>query len=275
MAKVFKEAENGKILEIGGGLEPMYLASSDTTNPDVLALAEIIFWLEDLKEHADYAEKLLPETIEGLKNYREKMLAYMRRFEALEKRAKGVNIALAEISGIVSETAKEAESMSGDLREMQARQASGAIHTLLWISLIDHIAREGEYFVERSQALINGEVPFSRDDIVVFWSGIMSDHGAFMANYLDPNEVDLADKTISLSNRFFDLQDEHDLQGSVDPVIMTLDEFIEFKDNILEGVLNGEIDSMLLPAFVSHLRREAIFFRDQLSKADMDMGARS
>jgi len=267
--KVHKESDIGKIVVRNEGRRPVYLASMDTTNTHVMALADLIFWTDQLREHARFMEMLLP--IEDFASRHERAVMYRGIFEAMHSEAKNTELNENDIKSLSNSFVMRTEPLIRFKRELQEEQASGKIHSLIYPLFLDHIAREAERFVRCQKMFMEGKSEFDRDEIIGFWSQIMSEHADFVAHLLDPEERDLFTQALEAGESFRKIQKEHPLEGKTDPVTMDVDHLIDFKTAALKGVEAGKIKSIITPELADHIRREAILFSNELRRADMMM----
>ncbi|MHB8841816.1 MAG: DUF2935 domain-containing protein [Candidatus Aquicultor sp.] len=269
--KVFKESSLGTIVTRDEGLRPVYLAAMDTTSPNVRALAEVIFWSDQIREHSLFMEMLLP--IEDLPKEHERAVMYRGAFEVLYERATQIDLDEDAIRNLSNDFMAQTAGVIRFKRQLEDSQRSGKIHSLLWPLFLDHIAREAQRFLNRQQIFMGGQdIPADRDEIINFWAQIMAEHTAFIAHLLDPTEIDLFMNALKESDTFRRIQKEHGLEGNTDPVVMEIHHVIDFKTAALNGIQTGQIQSIITPALADHVRREAVFFNDELRRADMGMG---
>lgn len=267
--EVFKENIMGQIVTKGGGRKPVYMASMETTDPSVVALADILFWTDIFEEHAKFMEMLMP--VEDLAQQREQAVIFRGIFRSLHDQAKNTDLSaddIRKLSDMVVMHAKELRDFKRQIEDMQKR---GQIHSLLWTTFLDHIAREDERFMDRQMRLMRGDTAFDREEIIDFWSQIMTEHASFIAHLLDPAEVDLINQALDQSIKFQGIKREHALEANVDPVPFDVDHFVDFKTAALQGIEAAEVASIITPDLADHVRREAVLFSHELKKADMMM----
>lgn len=263
----YKEGAIGKIVTRDEGRRPVYLASMDTTNTYVMALADLIFWSDQLREHSKFMAMLLP--IEDYSEYHEKAVKFEGVFESLHERSKGADLDEAAIKGLSDEFVLQTQALVDFKRQLLKDQVEGKVHSLNYPLFLDHIAREGERFIQRQKMFMAGQPQWDREEIIDFWSRIMSEHALFIAHLLDPEEVDLINKALAESDQFKKVQIEHPLEGNTDPVTALVDHLIDFKTAALKGIESAQIKSIITPDLADHVRREAVFFSDELRRADM------
>ncbi|MBE0447327.1 MAG: DUF2935 domain-containing protein [Actinobacteria bacterium] len=269
--KTFRETMGperiGRIIVREEGRKPAYLASMDTTDPYTLALANAIFWTDQLAEHSKFMEMLLP--IEDLPAQHEQAVKFRGVFEMLHERAMNIEIEEGAVRELSNEAISQTELLVKFKRDLIDQQATGKIHSLLWPTFLDHIAREGERFVKQQKMFMDGKYEFDREEIIDFWSKIMWEHAAFIAHLLDPEEVDLINQALDENVKFKQIQKEHPLEAQTDPVPLDVDHTIDFKMAAVKGIEAAEIKSIITPELADHVRREAVFFSNELRMADM------
>lgn len=100
--------------------------------------------------------------------------------------------------------------------------------------------------------MASNQIPLQDD--ILFWSNQMREHCLFLHLMLEDNALKSeASQLQSLWNG-----------GNVD-LMYSLDSLIQFKEMILNRLNNGEWLGWALPSFVSHILREALYFRDRLT----------
>jgi hypothetical protein len=269
--KTYKQSDTGSIVTHNGGMHPVYLASMDTTDLNIRALAETIFWSEQLKEHAQFMEMLLP--VEMLPMEHERAAMYKGAFEVLFEKATQTELSPQAIKDVCMDFISQARGLVDFKRQLLDEQRSAKIHSLIWPTFLDHIAREADRYIGRISTFMQGEtIPADRDDIITFWAQIMAEHSQFIAHLLDPTERNLFTQALETSETFWRIQKEHAVEGDSDPVVMDINHIIDFKTAALNGIETGKIQSIISPALADHVRREAIFFGDELRRADMEAG---
>lgn len=265
-SKVFKEADGGKVLKILVGHEPIYLASEDTNNPTVISWVELMFWSHGLHEHSLIIKTLLPCDDEKLKKYRENAEHHEKVFKEISEKTKKTDFDDMEgINKLLEETAKHTEMVAKDLNEMIEKQSDGKIRTLMYTSFMEHLVQEADYFIKRKDELVDQNPSFEVNEIKDFWADIMSDHSVFVGNMLDPYEVEMADEALEMGSKFLTYEEE--IESDPEQMLSDLDEFINLKKELYDGIESAEISSIIIPELAEHMLKEAIMFRDMLSRA--------
>lgn len=264
--KNFKQSGDGAIVSINSGRRPVFMPSAETEDPHVTALAESIFWSDQMREHAMFIQMLLP--IEQLAEHHEQIVMLRGVFENIHERTKNIEISKEKIQNFIEALIPQIDKLVKFKRDLRELQLSAKIHSLVWPLFLDHIAREGERFSARLKMFLNGQVQYDRDDLIKFWSQIMYEHAAFVAHLLDPEENFLFKQSLMANERFREIQANHPLEGNMDPITMDVDGIINFKTVALKGIEQGAIKSIIPPDLADHVRREAVLFGEELKRAD-------
>ncbi len=267
---IFKEEPGSKganaILKLEGGREPIYVASPDTDSPNVIALAELLFWTQQFKEHGEDIAYRLEQA--SMAEDREQGIMFKGIFDLLHERAMQTeleNDALNELSDVV---VKKTEELIQFKRRLQRMQENAEMFSFLAPSYVDHLAREAQHVVDHQKKLIEGNVSTNRDEVVTFWAYIMSQHGAYITQWLDSHEESLFNAALEGKKEFAHIEKEHGLEGDVDPLPERLDQIIDIGRQLVRGVETATIKSAGYPEMFDHLAREAVFFKYELLRAD-------
>ena len=127
--------------------------------------------------------------------------------------------------------------------------------------LIEHILREAKLYYSYLIHYENGECMdiFSQQQLEQFWNQIMMEHALFIRGLLDPTE----NKLINTSNDFAMeysqlLKEANDKNNQI--TMSSLEETKKFRDFKIagtKGLLNCEIQSIIIPLLADHVLREA------------------
>ncbi|WP_318258077.1 DUF2935 domain-containing protein [Geobacillus thermoleovorans] len=144
--------------------------------------------------------------------------------------------------------------------------------------LVDHIAREAEYFMNSLQKFNNGILEPIQDAIIhenVFWLRIMMEHSRFITSLLDQSERNLVitarkfgDDFKTLLNQARDVESMLYHKKPTYPIIGKMnkdsesatEELRNFKKAGLELIKNCQIRNVINPLLVDHVVREAEHF---------------
>ncbi|KDE25772.1 hypothetical protein BA81_18220 [Bacillus safensis FO-36b] len=153
--------------------------------------------------------------------------------------------------------------------------------------LVDHIAREAEYFVRTLQKFNKGILDPIQDAIIsenVFWLRIMMEHSRFIASLLDQSERKLVHKASEFGDNFEVLLNQaRDVESMLFrkkptyPIIAKLNDDSEdattelrnFKKAGLEMIKSCQIKNVINPLLADHVLREAnhfLYMTDVLEK---------
>lgn len=250
------------VATLNGGTRPVYVARPGSVDPVEHSVADTLFWGEQMMEHAMFFVMLMPgPELAGPRGQAER---FQRDFSA---HLDGLRRARLDRSNYVEfndGTLALARSLISYKRAMQAAQESGQLRSLVWPQFFDHTAHEAERFSARLTELNRGNAAFSRGEVVSFWSQIMDEHALFIAHLLDPEEQALIDAARLTSETFRRLRSGSAPVGEVSAAV---DEIIDFKTAAERGIQTGQIKSIIHPALADHVRREAVRFRDELTRS--------
>ncbi len=93
----------------------------------------------------------------------------------------------------------------------------------------------------------------------------MEEHARFVSQLLDPSEKVLKGAADTAAETFDKLEDAP--VGSKDPAMAAAQTMIDFKTAAEKGIQAGQIKSIINPALADHVRREAVRFKDELTRA--------
>ncbi|KZL94018.1 DUF2935 domain-containing protein [Clostridium magnum] len=109
---------------------------------------------------------------------------------------------------------------------------------------------------------------YKRKEDLLFWIGIMRDHSIFQSSTFAPKEVTYIKKSMMFRDFFQAVMDkvksEYDLEMNIPSIMKALNDFINFKRQIVKGLLTCKLEINLLPSFISHQINEAMEFRFEL-----------
>jgi DUF2935 family protein len=251
---------------LNGGTKPVYVASPGSTDPVEHSVADTLFWAEQMMEHAMFFVMLMPGP--ELARPRGQAEQFQRDFAAHLAGLRRARLDRSNFVAFNGRTLALVRSLVVYKRAMQQAQQSGELRSLVWPQFFDHTAHEAERFMARLTQLNRGDAAFSRAEMVPFWSQIMDEHSLFIAHLLDPEEQALIDAARLTSETFRRLRSSGaSAVGANDPVRTAVDEIIDFKTAAERGIQTGRIRSIIHPALADHVRREAVRFRDELTRA--------
>lgn len=131
--------------------------------------------------------------------------------------------------------------------------------------LIKHILREANLYRDSINNLMNDKQCSYQKlyETEEFWNRIMMEHALFIRGLLDPSEeelIDTADAFAEDYKRLLELARKQDSRVSAELHQKTLAETLRYRDFKAagtEGILNCDIESIILPLLADHVLREA------------------
>ena len=249
-----------------GAEKPTYVA--ERFDPVAYSIADNLFWNDIMMEHALFFVMLMPGP--ELQGPRSEAQQFQQLFaeQFMRSRAVGAGDYIAHNQRSID----LARRFSDYKNEMRQRQESGNLQSLVWPLFFTHTAREADRFAARLAMYSRGSIEFERPEVVDFWSITMSEHSAFIAHLLDPQEKMLIAQATQMENRF---ANPEAIRGpGADPVMAAAQEILDFKVAGERGIRSGMIKSIIPIALADHVRREAVRFIDELRKASTDRLAR-
>ena len=267
MMEIFKESRLGRIEMDTRSAKPVFIAGVSTTDPAVLAFAEMLFWTDIEADHAGYMTRFFPsELLPGL---HDQALAFRNAFERIHGRCRKLEPDPDEVGGFIKyEALPWAEAFLKFKLDVERRQKTGEIRSLNWPSFLSHIVRENGRFVYRLGRYLKGEVEFSRDEVVDFWAPVMSEHLSAMAHQLDPEEISFFERMMEESRRIGLVRKNPGEAGDEEPLAGPVERVIDFKSEAAQKIDSYEVASMIAPGLAEHALREAILFKAELLRAD-------
>ncbi|MDF2541737.1 MAG: hypothetical protein K0S47_1455 [Herbinix sp.] len=134
--------------------------------------------------------------------------------------------------------------------------------------LIDHILREARLYLQMVRMLQSGR-DFDIENLIldqeVFWNRIMAEHAKFIRGLLDPTEDELIRTANNFGHEFDKLTEAaKDAMDRTMPVSKITEESFEatkairdFKAQGTQGILECQIQSIIIPLLGDHTLREA------------------
>ena len=247
---------------LNGGTKPIYVTRPGSRDPVEHSVADTLFWGDIMMEHAMFFVMLMPGP--ELAQPRGEAEQFQRRFTDHLARLRGGQISQANYTGFNRSTIDLVRSFIDYKQRMEQAETAGQIHTLVWPSFFDHTRKEAERFTRRLGQLNSGNAAFSRAEVVPFWADKMEEHSFFIAHLLDPDEKVLKEAAETSGKTFAKLEAA---PGSRDAALAAAQTIINFKTAAEKGIQTGQIKSIIHPALADHVRREAVRFKDELSRA--------
>lgn len=248
---------------LNGGTKRIFVAPPGSTDPVAHSVADTLFWGEQLMEHAMFFVMMMPGP--ELAGPRGEAEGFQRQFKAHLTRLRGSRLDRANYVAFNNSTIDLANRLNEYKQRMEQAQASGRIRSLAWPSFFDHTRKEGMRFTARLAQLNAGNAAFDRREVVPFWADKMEEHSLFIDQLLDPDEALLKKVSRTSADTFGKL--EKAPVRSKDPALAAAQTIIDFKTAAEQGIMTGQIKSIIHPALADHVRREAIRFKDELMRA--------
>ena len=247
-----------------GGLKPVYLPESGSTDPVAYSLAENLFWTDILAEHGKFFAMLMP----GPELARERGQAedFQRRFASQFEKVRTATIDKVNLAAFNRATTEIVKPFVDFKNEMFKAQKAGRLKSLVWPSFFDHTAREAERFSKRLDQLSRGTIEIDKSDAISFWTQIMGEHADFIVHLLDPEEAALIAKAMKTSSAFRQMHDKPPTKEEM--VEKAVEDVIDFKTAAVKGIQAGQIKSIIHPTLADHVRREAVKCSDELKRTD-------
>lgn len=141
----------------------------------------------------------------------------------------------------------------------------GKLYNANYPLLIEHILREAKLYRDTVKELLTNRQVAERKlyGREVFWNQIMMEHALFIRGLLDPGEKKLVQAAEGFAEDYRELLKLANMQecrASENLTCRSLEEtkrYSAFKAAGAEGILNCEIDSIILPLLADHVLREA------------------
>lgn len=169
---------------------------------------------------------------------------------------------------LTTESIDLATSLRGFLTEVYDRQAGGEWLGWLFPTFVDHIRREGDYFVGRVSGTSGsgpGSLPGIADELCT-WLRFMAEHAIFAAHLLDPSEVTLIVQAQALSEKF------QELKGGCRDMTPQLLSLSRRAGGLLDlyfaksGIGTSQVSSVIHPVLALHVVREGRMFMRTLDE---------
>lgn len=239
------------------------------------SLVENRFWLRIMKEHAKFIG-------DGF-NRREIQLIqqtdrFHHYFEQQEKRAYEVPNNVTLIRKLNEESIELVRGFRNFKRNLLILIINCKVMGFNFPLLIDHTAREAEYFMRTLKKFNKGILDPIQDAIInenVFWLKIMMEHSRFIASLLDQSERNLVHTALKFGDDFETLLNQaRDVESMLYhkqptyPIIGKLNkdsenaatEIRNFKKAGLDFIKNCQIRNVIDPLLADHVLREANHF---------------
>ncbi len=232
-------------------------------DPVVHSVADTLFWGDIMMEHAMFFVMLMPGA--ELAGPRGEAERFQRQFADHLAGLRSGTVRQGDHITLNNRTMSLASAFIDYKARMEAAQTSGQMRSLVWPSFFDHTRKEAERFTRRLAQLNGGNAAFDRREVVPFWADKMEEHALFINDLLDPDEAALKQVAETAAGQFASL--ERAPVRSKDPAMAAAQTIINFKTAAEKGIQTGQIKSIIHPALADHVRREAVRFKDELTRA--------
>ena len=245
-----------------GGRKPVVLPPPGSMDPAVHAVSDILFWSDQLMEHALFLAMFLPG--DELAPLRQQAVTFQRSFAEHLGMAQRASIDRDNYRQLIRQTVDQVLPLIYFKFRVEEAQRRGEIRSLVWPTFAAHIRAEAERFTGRLDQLARGDAGLDFQELAQFWTRIMEEHAAFTAALLDPSEQALMQQALATAAQFRELR----MRGAdVGTLFAAVEGIIHFKETAEVGVETAQIQSIIHPALADHVRREAVKFQDELSRA--------
>lgn len=239
------------------------------------SLTENRFWLRIMKEHAMFLGEGMSRNDKDLIQQTDRFFYY---FEQQEKRAHQIVPSVEGVRKLNEDSIQLVYGFRNFKRNLLILIINCKISGFNFPLLVDHIAREAEYFMNSLQKFNQGILDPIQDAIIqenVFWLRIMMEHSRFIASLLDQSERNLVvtarkfgDDFEILLNQARDVESMLFNKSPTYPIIGKLnkdsesatEELRNFKKTGLELIKTCQIRNVINPLLADHVVREAEHF---------------
>lgn len=248
---------------LNGGTKPIFVAPLGNLDPVVHSVADTLFWGEQLMEHAMFFAMLMPGP--ELSGPRSEAEQFQQQFASHLAKLRSSRLDRGNYVAFNNTTLGLANGLINYKLRMEEAQTAGRIRSLSWPTFFAHTRNEALRFTRRLAQLNAGNAEFDRREVVPFWADKMEEHALFVSHLLDPTERTLKGAAEAAARNFDALEDAP--VTSKDPAMAAVQTIINFKVAAERGIQAGQIKSIIHPALADHVRREAVRFKDELTRA--------
>ncbi|RFU60470.1 DUF2935 domain-containing protein [Peribacillus glennii] len=239
------------------------------------SLTENRFWLRIMKEHALFLGEGFNRKDTQLIQQTDRFFLY---FEQQEKRAYQVPANVTLVRRLNEESIELVTGFRNFKRNLLILIINCKISGFNFPLLVDHIAREAEYFMRTLKKFNKGILEPIQDAIInenVFWLRIMMEHSRFIGSLLDQSERNLVKTALKFGDDFETLLNQaRDVESMLYhkqptyPIIGRLNKDSEnatselraFKKAGLDLIKSCQMRSVINPLLADHVVREADHF---------------
>lgn len=239
------------------------------------SLTENRFWLRIMKEHALFLGEGFDRKDTHLIQQTDRFYHY---FEQQEKKAHQITNNAELVKRLNEESIELVLGFRNFKRNLLILIVNCRVSGFNFPLLVDHIAREAEYFMRTLKKLNKGILDPIQDAIInenVFWLRIMMEHSRFISALLDQSERNLVntarkfgDDFETLLNQARDVESMLYRKQPTFPIIGKMNkdsenaaqEILAFKKAGLELIQSCQIRNVINPLLADHVVREAEHF---------------
>ena len=261
--RVRQQLRQSLLLQQPSGRKPVVLPPPGSMDPAEHSRSDVIFWSDQLAEHGLFMAMLLPG--DELAQLRQQAVAFQRTFMQHMAMVQGATIDRDNFQRLNRETVDLVLPFIEFKFQVEDAQRRGQVRSLIWPTFAAHIRAEAERFTGRLNQFSRGDAAQDPEELVQFWTRIMEEHAAFVAQLLDPTEMALIEQARTAAANFRNVR-----EGGVRDMATLLaaaETIIHFKETAESGIEAAQIQSIIHPALADHVRREAVKFNDELSRA--------
>ena len=242
--------------------KPVVLPSPGSMDPAEHARSDVLFWSDQLAEHALFIAMFLPG--DELAAMRQQALTFQRAFMEHLTTVQRATIDRDNFQRLNRQTLDLVLPLIDFKFQVEDAQRRGAIRSLVYPTFAAHLRTEAERFTGRLDQLSRGDPTLDLGELVQFWTRIMEEHATFAVHLLDPEEAALIEQARATAANFRALR----MSGAdLATLFAAAEAIIHYKETAETGIEAGQIQSIIHPALADHILREAIKFRDELQRA--------
>jgi len=239
------------------------------------SLTENKFWLRIMKEHSYFLGEGFNRKDKHLIQQTDRFYHY---FEEQEKRAYQTPNNVTAVRKLNEDSIQLVLGLRNFKRNLLILIVNCKVMGFNFPLLVDHIAREAEYFMRTLKKFNEGILDPIQDAIIkenIFWLRIMMEHSRFIASLLDQSERNLVRAALKfgddfeiLLNQARDVESMLYKKSPTYPIIGKLNKDSEnaaqeiraFKQAGLDFIKNCQIKNVIDPLLADHVVREADHF---------------
>jgi hypothetical protein len=247
-------------------------------------LEELKFWLSIMQEHALFIKAGLPA---NRKEAIQEAQEFYRCFGALLAKAGAIS-SDKKFKELVRQSTEKVEEFYRFKRRLLQLALRGELCGCLYPSLLDHMAREAEYFLRLLESMSDCKAfqlwPKTKE--LNFWVRLMSDHSDFIRQMLDPSEAILIETTEGFAGEFDELfrqsVDFSSMLRGANCSVPAFGRFLQdtrvagmrlrdFQRGLHSMLEDKKVLGLITPLYADHVRREADHFLMVAAMLENDM----